>query len=468
MQARTRALWRGGAGTTSMVLAAGLLTATPAHAHPTDTPTPATVSGPLATTADNYPFMSPAGPDVPPIDAGPSIEVDLDAHDYVEEEFLLEGTANHDNSDTGETGNSSPYTTRMVVRRPADPDDASGSTFLEWNNVSFGQDIEINWSLSHDYFLRNGHVWVGLSAQRVGVEALSQWNPDRYGDLDVGGPELADAPAFDIYTQAAQALREPPQGTDPLPGIDTHTLVATGHSQSARYLAEYHNTVHPRHEAIDAFMIHGANTALDTPEGTPVMRLMAEGDVRSRASSAEPDTEYFRRWEVAGSSHVGYTEYRTFAPLIARDVPGTQPDQCDRPPLSRIPFHYPLNAAYDHLLDWAATGTAPPQAPRLDWDSALTPSRDAHGNQLGGIRLQEHEAATARNDGNNSGDPFCFLQGAHIPFDDDTLTEFYPNRGQYRSAVNQALNTSKRDGYVLNADARESRANAWEVRYDWW
>ncbi|WP_231493946.1 alpha/beta hydrolase domain-containing protein [Nocardiopsis sp. CNT312] len=36
------------------------------------------------------------------------------------------------------------------------------------------------------------------------------------------------------------------------------------------------------------------------------------------------------------------------------------------PPLSRIPFHHVLNAAYDHLVDRTRDGSAPPVAPRLE------------------------------------------------------------------------------------------------------
>ncbi len=112
----------------------------------------------------------------------------------------------------------------MVVRRPADAADSSGAAFLEWNNVSFGQDIETDWFLSHDYFMREGHVWVGLSAQRVDVDALREWDSERYGGLTVGGADLEDAPAFDIHSQTARALRAP-EGTDPLPGFDVDTVI---------------------------------------------------------------------------------------------------------------------------------------------------------------------------------------------------------------------------------------------------
>ncbi|MFE6305687.1 alpha/beta hydrolase domain-containing protein [Nocardiopsis sp. NPDC057823] len=458
-----------GAAATGMAVASTLLLAQPARSEPADEPAggpAATVSGPVPVTDDSYPFMSADGPQAPPIEAGEPVEVDLDAYGYVEEEFLLEGTAEHYDPATGEVTGVSPYTTRMVVRRPEDARDSSGTAFLEWNNVSFGQDIEIDWFLSNDYFMREGHVWVGLSVQRVGVDALRAWDPRRYGDLSVGDPGLVDAPAFDIYSQTARTLRSP-EGVDPLPGVDVDTVIATGHSQSARYLIGYHNAVHPAHGAVDGFMIHGAPGRL-AQGTTPVMRLMAETDVRLRSESLEPDSEFYRRWEVAGTAHVGAHEYLTFAPLIARDNPGTEPQRCDRPPLSRIPFHHVLNSAYDHLVDWVEDGTAPPAAPRLEWADATTPSRDEHGNRLGGIRLSEHEVATALNQGTNTGDPFCVLMGAHVPFSEETLAELYPRRGGYLRWVNRAVHEARHDGYLLAEDARASRVAALRTDHPWW
>ncbi|MFV2197536.1 alpha/beta hydrolase domain-containing protein [Nocardiopsis sp. LOL_012] len=465
---RSRTPLRLGVTATSLVLVSGLLGALPAQAEPADPANgpAATVSGPVPVTEDSYPFMSADGPPIPPLQTGEPIEVDLGAYGYVEEEFLLEGTAQHYDTETGEIVGSSPYTTRMVVRRPADAADSSGAAFLEWNNVSFGQDIEIDWFLSHDYFMREGHVWVGLSAQRVGVDALREWDSERYGDLTVGGADLEDAPAFDIYSQAARALRTP-EGTDPLSGFDVDTVIATGHSQSARYLSVYRNGIHPLHGVVDGFMIHGAPGALEG-NTTPTMRLMAETDVRFQTQSLEPDTQYYRRWEVAGTAHVGFTEYFTFAPLIARENPGTDPQRCDRPPLSRIPFHHVLNAAYDQLVDWVEDGEAPPRAPRLEWAGPTELSRDEHGNALGGIRLADHVVATGLNDGRNSGDTFCFLQGAHIPFDEATLEGLYPHRGGYVWRVTHAVNESRVKGYVLREDAFDTRGSALRADYPWW
>ena len=73
---------------------------------------------------------------------------------------------------------------------------------VDWQNVTAGHDIDIEWGASGDFFVRHGWIWVGASVQRVGVNGattgatanlgLKEWNPTRYGPLDLtdGGTVL--------------------------------------------------------------------------------------------------------------------------------------------------------------------------------------------------------------------------------------------------------------------------------------
>src|SRR5206468_4972550 len=150
------------------------------------------------------------------------------------------------------------YKTRMVVRRPKSPSRFNGTAIIEWTNVSQGHDNEADWFQSGAHFVRAGYAWVGVSVQRVGVDALKQWSPGRYGSLDVseGGTIADDALSYDIFTAAARAVRGTadlkvgttpggtrggvaqarPAGVDVMGGLRVERLIATGHSQSAARL----------------------------------------------------------------------------------------------------------------------------------------------------------------------------------------------------------------------------------------
>ena len=84
---------------------------------------------------------------------------------------------------------------------------------VEWFNVTNGYDTDVLWLYQKEFFIREGYAWVGVSAQNVGVarppNGLKVWSPARYGTLDVdgGGKVTGDALAYDIYSQAAAAVR---------------------------------------------------------------------------------------------------------------------------------------------------------------------------------------------------------------------------------------------------------------------
>ena len=431
---------------------------------------------------------------------------DLTKYGYVEEEFFVEGTASRYTTPPGATGaivdGGHPYKTRIIVRRPASPGKFNGTAVIEWNNVTPGHDLDIDWLQAHDYWMRTGYVWVGVSAQRVGVEALKVWNAKRYGSLDVthGGTITNDDLSYDIFAQAAQAVRAP-GSVNAVGGLRVQRLFATGHSQSAGRLATYVNSVHPLAPIFDAVVVHGGGGRIRTDLGTlKVWKLLSETDViGSQAAFRQPDTANFRSWEVAGDSHVDQQFVASSRKLTQRDgnpvAPGTTPgagrgtsaaagaaasappagrgqgaqtagqgaasamgnaSPCDRPPYSRVPFYHVMNAAFDHLQRWVKDGTLPPGAPPIETSSVGPPAavtRDDHGNALGGIRLSEHAVPTGVNTGQNSGPGFCRLYGSHTDFDAATLSSLYPTHNAYVSAVKGVTEKNLKAGYILKADA---------------
>src|SRR5918995_1549059 len=140
----------------------------------------------------------------------------LAADGYVEREYFMAGTANayvangSTTATVASTGHA--YKTRVVVRRPASARDFNGTVILEWYNVSNQYDQEVDWLQSHEHLVREGYAWVGVSAQYAGVHSatgLRAWSPQRYGTLDVsaGGTITNDALSYDIFSQAAKAVR---------------------------------------------------------------------------------------------------------------------------------------------------------------------------------------------------------------------------------------------------------------------
>jgi Alpha/beta hydrolase domain len=455
-------------------------------------PVPA-VTGPIASLAvgdasHDYPFFA-------------SI-VDLKARGWVEEEFFIEGTATRytmQGQGTATVRDSGhPYKTRILVRRPAAARAFNGTVVVEWNNVTAGRDLDIDWFQSYEHFIRSGYAWVGVTPQRVGVEALKVWNAKRYGTLDVthAGAVQNDDLSYDAFAQAAQAIRTPGR-VDVLGGLKPARIFATGHSQSAGRLANYVNGIHPIASVFDAVVVHGGGGRIRTDLTIPVFKLLAETDVLGQqAANRQPDTGKYRSWEVAGSSHVDVQFRESSSKLASRDGSPSAPPLpaataensrgranapntpttgrgvttgrglasgnaggCERPPYSHVPFYHVMNAAFDHLVRWVKDGVPPPAAPSIETTAVGPPAvavRDKFGNALGGIRLAEHAVPTATNTGLNTGAGFCRLYGSHEPFDQATVASLYPTHAAYVAAVRDVTERNLKAGYILKVDADQT------------
>jgi hypothetical protein len=433
---------------------------------------PASVSGPITGGSENRPF-------------GQSI-VDISSHGYVEEEFFLDGEATAYVLAAGATlredgrwdvvrGERAEYGTRLLVRRPADPERANGTVYVEWQNVSGGLDIDAAWMHNHEELLRSGFVWVGVSAQRAGVlgplvipglsRPLAAWDADRYGTRSI--PD--DAFSYDIFTQAARAVG-PERDTsmvDPLGGLVVEKLVAAGQSQSAGRLASYVNAVQPSEGVFDGFLI-AARGAWVAPLGagmitrepsrirddldTKVFRVNTEGEAFSSYPVRQPDTDAYRYWEIAGSAHQGAYVTVGVDGLLARDLglpgrPGALPD-------NDLPSQRVMNAALRHLDRWVRGEASAPEQPLIEISgSPVDIVRDAFGNAAGGVRLPELAVPTKQYG------PFGVptishrLRGFAVPFDDQTLRVLYPTHDDYVAKFTAATDAAVDAGALLDRDA---------------
>ena len=134
---------------------------------------------------------------------------DLASRGYTESEYFFGGTATSyvgehraDGVWDAREGERAEFRSRMIVRRPQDPARFSGTVVVEWFNVTIGRDGDPSWGYGAEEIIREGHAWVGVSAQQTGVRALAAADPQRYGSLDHPG----DRYSFDIFTQAGRAL----------------------------------------------------------------------------------------------------------------------------------------------------------------------------------------------------------------------------------------------------------------------
>ena len=224
------------------------------------------------------------------------------------------------------------YSTRIVVRRPVAPAKFNGVVLAEWMNVSNNWDQEVDWFQTHEHLIRQGFVWVGVSAQRAGLHTattgLRAWSPSRYGALDVtvGNTVNNDSLSYDIFSQAMKAIRSP-AGLDPLGSLAApEYVIATGHSQSAGRLRTYANSIQPLSNILDAVVLHGGGGAMRTDLPMPIFRINSEGDVAGGIGNGAraADSPIFRLWEVAGASHGDWKLITDYGPLRKRDI-GTYP-----------------------------------------------------------------------------------------------------------------------------------------------
>ena len=445
-------------------------------------------------------------------------DYDLATLGYGETEFSLEGTATSyelqgergaDGHWDVAPGAEAPFRTRFVVRRPLDPDRFSGTVVVEWHNVSAGIDAAPDWGFFHRHLAAQGHVWVGVSAQKVGIDGggfvesihLKLLAPERYGELEHPG----DAWSFDIFTQVGALLRRPVD-ENPLGGLVPERLLAAGESQSAACLVTYINAVDPQARVFDGFFVHGrpgAGVSIDgvfisatrgeDMEATrlaisskgeriredtrvPVLVLQSETDVilLGGGLAEQPDSERIRVWEMAGAAHAdtytvsaGRHDDGTLTPARMAELLRPDHESHDRPDGHADQRRTAAALCRPGRLgppdDVGGGGEPPPAAPRLDVDAEGTGFRvDERGLALGGIRTPWVEAPSAVMAGlGQSGESFAMLFGRTEPFDDATLSTLYPGgKDEYLQRFEASLDATIAAGFLLREDREEILAVA--------
>jgi hypothetical protein len=215
---------------------------------------------------------------------------DLSRVGYVEEEYLVSGKANvytwpAPGPAVVRTPDA-PYTTRILVRRPAKASRFSGNVVVEMLNPSNRFDLNIGWAMAHRQMVRNGDAWVGITDKPIDVVALKKFDPTRYASLSFANPLALDDPrncqnpvtsvdlpqfrsretedglAWDIYSQVGALMRSRDRA-NPLAyggggwghrdhghghgrsGAAVDHVYGFGYSQTGGDLYDYINAIHP-------------------------------------------------------------------------------------------------------------------------------------------------------------------------------------------------------------------------------
>jgi hypothetical protein len=407
---------------------------------------------------------------------------DLSAFGYVEEEFLVSGKANvYDYDANGAVAVKTPgvdYTTRILVRRPADPGRFSGNVQVETSHPQYG--IDFIWPRIADYVFANGDAYVSIAmrrGERSAIEFLKQFDPVRYEAVNF----TEDGLNWDIIGQVGRLLKTQTD-LNPLNGFPVERLYAQGWSGGgALLLITLSDGFHERARMPDGGPIFDAYL-VGEPSGYPLINAAAErisdDDPRQKVGAADvpvitlhtrpqraqrrrPDgdgpNDRYRVYEVAGAAHANVRLPST-RPL-PEQVLGESPCAYD---VSMFPLHHYFKSTLARLDAWAARGVVPPPSQRIALDEDGAPRLDEHGNPAGGVRSSYLDAPTARFFQNEAkpGGSFCAQLGAQEPFSPEKLAALYGDHDGYLRKAVSSLNALEQDGWILPADAEDLREEA--------
>ena len=405
------------------------------------------VNLPTAPTAVSLPTLSAeiTGPG-PMFDSTPSLPAGkgLAAFKYELKEYFVSGTAN-----------GQPYTTRMVIRRPANPRTFSGLVLAESMHSSGAAHM---FEFTSTYTMSSGHGAVEILT--TAPMQFTQFNQERYKDLKVGGGQ-----ASEILAQVGALVR-----SGNLMGGKVRKMVMAGTSMSAGTLLGYlpaHRVFRtPDMQRIYDGFYPTSNGSLVPDVDVPVVHMptmleASAANITDRADSDEPGKQY-RLYEVAGMAHID-TRYSV----------RLKPNPCSQP-LSEFPHEAYVAMGLHHLLQWVDKGTIPPKAERIvrDNDEQNDGSRmalDENGNPKGGIRtpyvdlpiakyglrppaitpLISNPSAYVAAGGQAAANQMCGLSGTQIPLEPAKLQALYKTPKNYQASFEKRVKELEKAGWSL-------------------
>lgn len=418
----------------------GLAVALPHSAQAVVCPSIYSVVGPIPVTATSHPFDPAAG-------------TNYQALGYLQQEYFISGCTNEykltNPSDTHSFAVSVntpdlPFTTRILMRYPANPARFSGNVIVEFLNPSGGYDIATAWLAYWNQIIANGDIWVGVTCKKSIVlttclgfpEGLYAFDPWRYAGGG-GYPTLFfsrdRAQAWDIFTQLGILLKSNVP-SNPLVhdgfSVSNVKLIGHGYSQTGGYMITYINFfAKPANLAYgkpvyDGFLANSAGgpiwlnddgqdpclpsmafgpyPATDPrriiqPCGVPVIHTLTETEIWmpdpslsaliTRRPDSDTSTDLFRRYEIPGACHMNAQAF-AWGPTNADiyKVLHYVCPFCCKGTMSDFPAQYIHDAILANMEKWIRNGTPPPKANRIQTTGSGSIVRDAYGNAKGGLR----------------------------------------------------------------------------------
>ena len=254
-----------------------------------------------------------------------------------------------------------------------------------------------------EFYLREGYAWVEVSAQNAGLNnmpnGLRNWSPTRYGSLNVtaGGTRPNDVLSYDIFSQAAAAVRNVPVV---MGGLPVQLVVGAGQSQSASRLGTYINSIHVRDPIYDVFIITEGGEIFRNDLPVPVVQVYE----RTGTNRDLPAARHRQGSRLAGGRVLALG-------AVLAAVAGGVPAPRSRTAGRRTPARRRRARAWRRATRSMPRPTPPSNGcaralrPRTPPDfqfssmSPITVARDAHGNALGAIRLGRDRGAGCQGGG---------------------------------------------------------------------
>ena len=378
---------------------------------------------------------------------------DMKHFNYEMAEYFVSGTAS-----------GKPYTTRLVIRKPASNAKFSGLVLAEaMHPIGAAHGFEY----TSVYTMDSGHAAAEILTSGPGM--IVNFNKERYSKLEVT-PDQSN----EILAQVGALVRSK---KGPLAGLAVRKMVLFGTSASSYILTNYlpshmvYRTPEMQH-IYDGFL-PTSNGSLIQNVDVPIIQIPTQHEYENIATARQDSDkpgEQFRDYEFAGMGH-----------LDSRNNIRFKDSDCVNP-RSSFPLEAYMSVGLHHLFEWADKGISPPRADRILIDrntgnDGSLMALDENGNPRGGIRNPYVDLAvykyTARNTPSkpataganplNMGPGLlCMLSVWTTPIPQAKLKQTYGDKGKYEQKFEARLKELEKEGWslpvyhdLIMADARK-------------